>query len=410
MSADVLVIGGGMIVHDQILPSLYHLQRLGQIGQLNVVATSSARLKELVSPRFTDAFPGQQFMAYPALDRPENERRPDLWLEAIPRLAHQSLVVVATPDEAHDSMVRTALEHDQHVLCVKPLVHRYDQAEAIGRLARERGLLVMVEYHKRFDRRSLEARKLYRQGCYGEFACGQACLIEHYYYRSSNFQHWFTTDKTDPFTYVGCHYVDLVYFITGLRPVEVSVRGVERKFPNGNSAFMWANGRVVFENGAILSVNGGLGYPDRSAGSNDQGITMYCEGENCGGLIQHNDQFRGVGYGFVDDRFGAPFRHVNPDYFRLVPWTGAGLKPVGYGYDSIEAAVATTLRLRAIGDGHEAIVGRQAELAAVDEQGLLATPQNSFINELVIEAARRSVQSNGDAVKIHYGSQPGVES
>lgn len=409
MSVDVLVIGGGMIVHDQILPSLYHLQRLGQIGQISVVATSSARLKELVSPRFTDAFPGQQFTGYPALDRPENERRPDLWREAIPRLAQQSLVIVATPDEAHDMMVRAALEHDQHVLCVKPLVHRYEQAEIIGRLARERGLLVMVEYHKRFDRRSLEARKLYRKGSYGEFACGQACMIEPYYYRSSNFQHWFTKDKADPFTYVGCHYVDLVYFITGLRPVEVSVRGVERNFPNGNPAFMWANGRVVFENGALLSVNGGLGYPDRSAGSNDQGITMYCEGDNCGGLIQHNDQFRGVGYGFVDERFGAPFRHVNPDYFRLVPWTGLGLKPVGYGYDSIEAAVTTTLRLRAMGEGHKGIVGRQAELAAVDEQGLLATPQNSFINELVVEAARLSVQSNGDAVKIHYGSQPGVE-
>lgn len=409
MSVDVLVIGGGMIVHDQILPSLYHLQRLGQIGQISVVATSSARLKELVSPRFTDAFPGQQFTGYPALDLPENERRPDLWREAIPRLAQQSLVIVATPDEAHDMMVRAALEHDQHVLCVKPLVHRYEQAEIIGRLARERGLLVMVEYHKRFDRRSLEARKLYRKGSYGEFACGQACMIEPYYYRSSNFQHWFTKDKTDPFTYVGCHYVDLVYFITGLRPVEVSVRGVERNFPNGKPAFMWANGRVVFENGALLSVNGGLGYPDRSAGSNDQGITMYCEGDNCGGLIQHNDQFRGVGYGFVDERFGAPFRHVNPDYFRLVPWTGLGLKPVGYGYDSIEAAVTTTLRLRAMGEGHKGIVGRQAELAEVDEQGLLATPQNSFINELVVEAARLSVQSNGDAVKIHYGSQPGVE-
>ena len=30
-------------------------------------------------------------------------------------------------------------------------------------------------------------------------------------------------ENADPFTYVGCHYVDLVYFITGLRPVEVSV-------------------------------------------------------------------------------------------------------------------------------------------------------------------------------------------
>lgn len=405
---DVLVIGGGMIVYDQILPSLYHLQRLDQVAEISVVATSAARLQHLAGPRFAEAFPGQYFTAYPAIDHLVTERDPNLWREVISTLAPQNLVVVATPDETHDEMVRAALECDQHVLCVKPLVHRYDSAEAIGRGARQRGLLVMIEYHKRFDRRSLEARKLYQQGCYGEFACGQACMIEPYYYRSSNFQNWLTTDKTDAFTYVGCHYVDLAYFITGLRPVEVSVRGVERLFPNGRAAHMWANGRVVFENGAILSVNGGLGYPDRGAGSNDQGITMYCEGADGGGLIQHNDQFRGVGYGFVDDRFGASFRHVNPDYFRLVPWMGTGLKPVGYGYDSIEAAVAITAQLRVHSAGPDAIVRRQAALAAIDDQGLIATPQNSFVNELVIEAARRSIQSGGSIVKLHYGDHPGI--
>ena len=73
-----------------------------------------------------------------------------------------------------------------------------------------------VEYHKRFDRRSLDARGLYRQGRFGEFRCGEAKLVEPYYYRHSNFQNWFTKENSDPFTYIGCHYVDLVYFITGL--------------------------------------------------------------------------------------------------------------------------------------------------------------------------------------------------
>ena len=52
-------------------------------------------------------------------------------------------------------------------------------------------------------------------------------MIEPYYYRHSNFQNWFTRENSDPFTYVGCHYVDLIYFITGLKPVEVSVLLVE---------------------------------------------------------------------------------------------------------------------------------------------------------------------------------------
>ena len=48
-------------------------------------------------------------------------------------------------------------------------------------------------------------------------------------------------------------------------------------------------------------------------------------------------------YGYVDNAAGAAFRYINPDYFRLVPWQGDGLKPVGYGYDSIEANVQSAL-------------------------------------------------------------------
>ena len=400
---DISVVGGGMIVHDQILPSLYHLQRLGHLGAITIVATGTRRLRDLVNPRFERAFPGQSFTSFPSLDTPESERHPDLWRQVVGEMNPGSLVLVATPDEYHNEMVRFALEHDQHVLCVKPLVHCHQQAMEIAEMAWQRGLFVGVEYHKRFDRRSLEARDLYRQGRFGQFVCGDARLVEPYYYRYSNFQNWFTTDKTDPFTYIGCHYVDLVYFITGLRPVEVAVRGVEIPFPNGNPAYMWANGRVIFENGAVFSVNTGLGYPDRGAGTNDQGMTLYCEGAGCGSIIKHDDQFRGVSYGYVDDTAGAHFRFINPDYFRLVPWVNEGLKPVGYGYESIEGNVLAADQVRAEGagsSGQAAVEKRQAVLEKIDQHGVIATPANSSINEQVVEAARTSVGKGGQPVKI----------
>ena len=182
------------------------------------------------------------------------------------------LVVVAVPDQLHYPVAMQALRSDQHVLCVKPLVLKYGQAREIAKEARERGLFVGIEYHKRFDRRALLARRDYRQGLFGAFAMGEARLIEPYSYRGSNFQNWFTADMTDPFTYVGCHYIDLVHFITGLRPVEVSVAGVRGRFPNGREGFFWSLGRVRWENGALLSLANGLGYPDLAAGA----ITRAC--------------------------------------------------------------------------------------------------------------------------------------
>ena len=275
-------------------------------------------------------------------------------------------------------------------------------------MARRKGLFVGVEYHKRFDRRSLEARLQYRRGRFGQFRCGEAKLVEPYYYRHSNFQNWFTRENSDPFTYIGCHYVDLVYFITGLRPVEVSVRGVEGKFPNGNTGYLWSIGQVIWENGAILSLLNGLGYPDEAPGTNDQGLTMFCDGDNCGAIIRHDDQFRGVGHGYVDRRSGAAFRYVSPDYFRIVPWEGDGLKPVGYGYDSIEASVLAAARVNAAGAGcpaGEALARQQQVLAEIDRRGIIATPGNSYINELVTEAARKSIVEAGRYVAIDGGGR-----
>ena len=273
--------------------------------------------------------------------------------------------------------------------------------------------MVGVEYHKRFDRRSLLARRHYRQGHFGRFVMGEAKLIEPYYYRLSNFQNWFTCENTDPFVYVGCHYVDLVYFITGLRPVEVSVAGVKGRFPNGNEGYLWANGRVRFENGALLSVTDGLGYPDDGAGPNEQCLTLFCEGEGKTGLIEHDDQFRGVSHGYLEGRGpgGTAFNFVNPDFFRLVPWEGDGYKPVGYGYDSIAAIVGAITRLEAAAAGlpeGQSLRRRQELIREVDERGLIATPANSSINELVVEAARLSILADGQPVEIRYGDRPGV--
>lgn len=404
---DTLIIGGGMITNDQLLPSIYHLQRIGVVGEITVCALNSAPLRALAeNPELRTAFPGQTFTALPPLDTPPEEMFPDLYKEAIRRLRPRQAVVVAVPDWFHYPIILEALQHDQHVLSVKPLVLEYRQDVEIERLAYQKGLFVGVEYHKRFDRRALQAKRFYAEGRFGQFIMGEAKLYEPYYYRHSNFQNWFTCDKTDPFTYVGCHYVDLVYFITGLKPVAVSVEGIRGKFPNGNEGFLWSSARVRYENGALLTVMDGLGYPDDAAGSNDQGLIMYCEGANRTAMLNHDDHERGVRYCFLDPSGAARYRYVSPDYFRLVPWEGAGAKPVGYGYDSVAASLQTMQRIEAL---CRTLEQRQQMLREIDAAGIIATPANSFINELVVEAARRSILADGALVKIHYGKNPHVE-
>jgi predicted dehydrogenase len=409
---DLTIIGAGMIVHDLILPAAYHLQRLGYVKNISICGTRATSLQALKdNETITEAFPGQDFKPYPALDSPPADNQ-QLYKEVLAAMVPYQAVIAALPDQLHYPVLMDVLDFDQHVLSVKPLVLKYKQGVEIARKAKERGLFVGIEYHKRFDRRALMARKNYLSGDLGEFIIGEAKLIEPYYYRNSNFQNWFTTEFTDPFVYVGCHYVDQVYFITGLKPIEVSVCGVKGKFPNGKEAYMWANGRVRFENGALLSVTSGLGYPDDGAGPNEQGLSMFFEGNDKGAIFKHNDQFRGVEYSFINGRGPANklFHYINPDFFQFVPWEGEGYEPIGYGPDSVMANIKymSQIEARASQDPARALELRLQAGAQADEKGLIATPENSYINELVQEAARLSILNDGDMALIEYEPEPRV--
>jgi predicted dehydrogenase len=412
---DVTIVGGGMITNDLLLPSIYHLQRTDVVGPISICALNTPPLRALKENQdLLQAFPGQDFIPYPALAEAPDKDFPTLYKEVIAAMPPGNVVVVAMPDHLHYEVIMEALEHGQHVLCVKPLVLKYHQSVEIEKLARKKGLFIGIEYHKRFDRRSLVAKRSYALGHFGAFVMGEAKLIEPYYYRFSNFQNWFTPDRSDPFTYIGCHYVDLVYFITGLKPVEVSVRGIKGRFPNGNPGFLWSHGRVIFENGALLSVINGLGYPDAGAGSNDQGLVMYCEGDGKNALIEHDDQYRGVAHCYLEGIGcgGSQYNYVSPDFYRLVPWEGPGFKPAGYGYDSVAATISTIYRIENETAGlpaESALVRCRQIIQEVDEKGIIATPSNSFINELAVEAARMSILNDGTPVKIVYGDQPHVK-
>lgn len=388
MKPQITIIGGGMITHDQILPSLYHMQRSGVIGDITVCASRPATIQALAAAEpILRAFPGQMFRGLPQ----SGPTQPELYRDTIQRMPPRQIVVAAVPDQLHFDVIMTALDHDQHVCAVKPLVLRHKQAVEIEQKARSKNLVVGVEYHKRFDDRSLMARRKYREGLFGEFRLGAARLMEKWYYRHSNFQNWCTTENSDAFTYIGCHHVDLIHFITGLLPTRVSVYGIPDRYPNGKEGYLWTDARVIWNNGACLNVQNSLSFPDAAPGTNTQGLTMYCQGNDTGALLDHSDQYRGLKHSYTDGVYAEP----SPDYFQYVDLGGKGLTPVGYGYRSIEYIVKKCIEVESAD-----AAARPAMLRQIDEAGIMATPANSSYNESVIEAGRESILNGGRDVAI----------
>lgn len=408
MKPEVCIVGGGMITGVQVLPSIYQLQRLGIVGEISVCALDSAPLKALAEDAsLNKAYPGQSFKAYPSIDSDSSAKHPDLFKEVLAGLPEQSIVVVAMPDQLHYMVIKEALKNNHHICSVKPLVLKYKEAVEVENIAYEKGLAVGIEYHKRLDDRALVARESYREGAFGEFKIGHAEMNEPYYYRNSNFMNWCTCENSDMFTYVGCHYVDQLHFITGLMPTGVSVYGIKDKYPNGNEGFLWTDARVIWNNGGVLNVTNVMGYPDDGPGGNYQGIRMYCAGEGKSGMLFHDDQFRGLKHCYIkkgDQPGDTYYNEPSPDYFKYVNLGGEGLIPVGYGYRSIELIVKNIEKC--IGKD---LAERQKLIKQYDDDGVMATPKNSSYNELVMEAGRLSILNGGKLVNITYGENAGVE-
>ena len=272
--------------------------------------------------------------------------------------------------------------------------------DEIERAARARNVVVGIEYHKRFDDRSLMARKRYRAGMFGEFKLGAASLMEKWYYRHSNFQNWMTVENSDAFTYIGCHYVDLVHFITGLIPASVSVYGLKDRFPNGAEGYLWTDARIIWDNGACLNVQNSLGYPEDGPGSNTQHLAMYCSSGDKGAMIRHSDQYRGIEYLYVKkpDSVGATvYAEPSPDYFQLLDLGEEHALPVGYGHRSVEYIVRQCIACEAAED-------KTAFLQSLDDAAIMATPANSRFNEAVVEAGRESILNGGREVAVLHPS------
>lgn len=210
----VLLVGGGMISREVILPTLFQIQRMGEIGEITVCSRRGRTLHGL-----RELFPNNPFHGYPSFDADPEVSYPDLYRKALEEAAPGTVVLVATPDHLHTTVVLAALEHGLHCVVQKPLCLNTEDLYTIKAKADAIGGYVLTDYHKRHDPAVRAARYRFRQGDLGEMLYGHAWIEERREIAFDHFKLWI--DQSSSFEYVGCHYVDAYYYITGLRPRRV---------------------------------------------------------------------------------------------------------------------------------------------------------------------------------------------
>ena len=79
-----------------------------------------------------------------------------------------NFVVIATPNDSHFAIAKAFMERGLHVMCDKPLTRTVEEAEELGRIAKERGCLFGVSYGYTGYPVIRQAREMIRDGRIGE--------------------------------------------------------------------------------------------------------------------------------------------------------------------------------------------------------------------------------------------------
>lgn len=90
----------------------------------------------------------------------------DDWRETVLR-DDVDLICVTTPPNLHLEMVELALKHGKHVLCEKPMAMNAAEAAQMTSLAKEKGLLAIIDHELRFTNGRIKAFEMVREGNIG---------------------------------------------------------------------------------------------------------------------------------------------------------------------------------------------------------------------------------------------------
>ena len=83
---------------------------------------------------------------------------PTAYLDAIKTYQPGDVAIIFTPDDTHFDIAMACIKNGMHVMVTKPIVKTLDEHHQLAKAAKEKGVLVGVEVHKRLDPFYADAR------------------------------------------------------------------------------------------------------------------------------------------------------------------------------------------------------------------------------------------------------------
>ncbi len=422
----VAVIGGGMFFDEIIGPALTDFCRGGIAGALSSIAMShfapevalipiefcavgtrseSSGTAGQIRDRVCRILPGKA---------PNVFYGKSVWEEILEK-AKPDVLIVATPDHLHTPAILAALEAGTDVITEKPLCLTLDEADRIIRTARERDLVVGIDMHKRYDPfvRHMMTHSIPKYGPLNRVRC----VLEEPLSVSTEVFAW--AEKSNPFTYVGCHWLDVVEHYLGVRPVALYATGEKNLLEHWDefgpliaakhgrdpyalkkkeSIHTWdsMNVNITYDNGMRGDFNNSWINPAEFEGAVNQEIEVI--GVLGRGMVDQQDR------GFREAIAGDGSRTRNPAFGGQVPTPDGGMELTGYGKASLAACLLAILRRRVLGHSLEDLDGTYP--AASEQRWITMILQSA--DEVAARNYEHSLRGEGAPVTARF-SEDGYE-
>jgi predicted dehydrogenase len=340
----IALVGAGMFGGDVHARAYADLQRFGIAGQLARVGLDE-HSRELAPVKFdlvavatrSEKSALKAAAAFKELTghEPRAFHGDEPWADILREIPDLDVMAVATPDHLHTQPILAALEKGVHVLTEKPMCLTIHEADQIIELARAKNCVVAVDMHKRYDPDHLRIRDDI-QNRIGAPLYGTAYLEEPLEVSTSTFK-W--VESSDPFSYVGPHWTDLIWSYYRSKPVSLTAVGQKKRLiRDGINAYDAVQVRVDFENGMSINFHNNWVTPADFEGPVNQGHEIV----GADGKVESDQQYRGFRWW----NQGGGTRTSNNHFTREVARPDGSKGYIGYGVDSLTVGLVAICQVK----------------------------------------------------------------
>jgi predicted dehydrogenase len=266
------------------------------------------------------------------------------WRDILREFPDLDVMAVATPDHLHTQPILDSLAAGAHVITEKPMCLDIAEADQIIALAQAKNRVVAVDMHKRYDPDHVRISNDI-QNRIGAPLYGTAYLEEPLEVSTSTFK-W--VESSDPFSYVGPHWVDLIWHYYHSKPVSLTAVGQKKRLlRDGINAYDAVQVRVDFANGMSINFHNNWITPKDFEGPVNQGHEIV----GADGKVESDQQYRGFRWWNA----GGGSRTSNNHFTRDVNRPDGSQAYVGYGVDSIIAGLVAICRMKFFNESRKAV-------------------------------------------------------